>query len=876
MSNKIPKTPFATRLSGSAKETQLRIRSIFQWKKKRPPVWLFAFIVVVIFGCIGLVSCREKEDVLCMGLNARVVEIDPEQMILYIQDIDEDAAIFGQRCALDCKQAAEEKKLIFVDYETSELTDIPFAEFQMGDELVISMYASQRDGAKDAVARAEQVQLGTQRPLYVTLTQVATWYGEFLENIRGDFENEPYDGIRKFDSDDRTLIYEDGPENVVESLVSFQYYCQTLLKFDKLNDHIGSDGLKRSVENERKQAAEGVYFEKVAIHEFDTLTKEDFEPGSKYVSDSKQSFEFVDQVNYFKDIYGLTEYAVVYVDLSWQWSEKALSMGPQLDNGRYERLYLVGKTGEDDAWKIYECFWGEHILGRTFSEQDAINALLMSELFTASNVSDIAPTPTGQLLVAPAAEGQSFTAAYFTERDNYELVIAVWDAESNAIVGTPFRAANSGGTPQVISYEKEGLQRLLYTANGMSQGYTYGQAGDIVLRDGAIVWEWPVQGDIRDMTRDSSGKPYQDYLDYWTDHLALMSDGGLEIYIENEAFGPYEGSPQQWMPYGNYDGVLRLHPVNPETTTATESSLVSPVDVRMIGGVSYETYTDNRGVVRLKDSVGNLEMLELKDIPLMQATLVDGGYPENSRGETYGDLDLADYVGEQPDLISCWGYDSTYERVQGYVFWQDYYSDKAEVTLYDAEHRPIGTSFSSGALEEESAQIQRMELSGETTVTKQDEDTLVIATTRDGEQVELQPSNHGVILVPVTYEELTQEQLDLLQKYPNGYPQNSRGEYYGEEGLEHYFNVSLDLIAATGTEGQHGYIWWEDAEIRIFSIEDLDQHIWNEEGYLIPLYDSERSQIGWVQRYSSFTYEDTQLSLNEKTVEALKTGLVPI
>ena len=108
MRNKIPNTPFATRLSGSAKETQLRIRSMFQWKKKRPPIWLFAFIVVVLFGCIGLVSCREKEDVLCMGLNARVVEIDTEQMILYIQDIDESAAVFGHRCALDCKQAAEE------------------------------------------------------------------------------------------------------------------------------------------------------------------------------------------------------------------------------------------------------------------------------------------------------------------------------------------------------------------------------------------------------------------------------------------------------------------------------------------------------------------------------------------------------------------------------------------------------------------------------------------------------------------------------------------------------------------------------------------------------------------------------------------------
>lgn len=160
-----PKTPFATRLSGSAKETRLRIRSIFQWKKKRPPVWLFAFIVAVIFGCIGLVSCQEKEDNLWLGLNARVVEIDTEQMILYIQDIDESAAVFGQRCALDCKQAAEEKKLIFVNYETSDLIDIPFAEFQVGDTLIISMYNSQKEGAKDAAALAVQVQIGTQRPL---------------------------------------------------------------------------------------------------------------------------------------------------------------------------------------------------------------------------------------------------------------------------------------------------------------------------------------------------------------------------------------------------------------------------------------------------------------------------------------------------------------------------------------------------------------------------------------------------------------------------------------------------------------------------------------------------------------------------------------
>ena len=546
MMNKVPQTPFATRLSGSAKETQLRIRSMFQWKKMRPPVWLFAFIVVVIFGCMGLVSCREKEDVLCMGLNARVVEIDTEQTILYIQDIDESAGVFGQRCALDCKQAAKEKKLIFVNYETSDLTDISFAEFQVGDELVISMLTSQKEGAKDASAMAEQVQLGTQRPLYVTLTQVANWYSEFIENIRGDFENEPYDGVRTFCSDDRTLVYEGTPENVAESLVAFQYYCQTFLNFDKLKDCMGSDTLRLSAENERENAAEGMYFKNVTIHNFATLTEEDFNPGGAYFADAETSFNFVDRANFLKERYTLTEYAIIYLDLSWKWSEKALSMGPQLDNGRYERLYLVGKTSEDTAWKIYECFWGERVLGRTFSEQDAINTLLMSELFTASNVSDIVPTPTGKLLVAPAAEGQSFAAAYFTERDNYELVIAVWDADTQSIIGTPFRAANSGGMPKVAAHDWEGETQLIYTANGISQGYSGGQAGRIRLTEGEIEWLWTVQGDIRDISRDPAGQPYQDYLDYWNEHYALMSPSGFDVFTRDWNYGVYDGSPQQW------------------------------------------------------------------------------------------------------------------------------------------------------------------------------------------------------------------------------------------------------------------------------------------------------------------------------------------
>ena len=58
---KIPNTPFSTRLSGSAKETELRLRSIFQWKKKRPPVVLFVLTALVVLLCFSLFSCVAEE-----------------------------------------------------------------------------------------------------------------------------------------------------------------------------------------------------------------------------------------------------------------------------------------------------------------------------------------------------------------------------------------------------------------------------------------------------------------------------------------------------------------------------------------------------------------------------------------------------------------------------------------------------------------------------------------------------------------------------------------------------------------------------------------------------------------------------------------------
>ena len=61
MKNKMPRTPFSTPLSGSARETELRIRNIMSGPKKRPPVLFLALVFSVCIFCGNLVSCQVKE-----------------------------------------------------------------------------------------------------------------------------------------------------------------------------------------------------------------------------------------------------------------------------------------------------------------------------------------------------------------------------------------------------------------------------------------------------------------------------------------------------------------------------------------------------------------------------------------------------------------------------------------------------------------------------------------------------------------------------------------------------------------------------------------------------------------------------------------------
>ena len=121
------------------------------------------FIVSTLCLILLLVACGQKdEDVLHLGLNATIVEIDASNHILYVADLGS-SEVFGGRCAIDCTDLIEDEEIIYVDYETHELSIIQFSDLVVGDAVIINAYEKNLNAADDSPLKVEQIQLATQR-----------------------------------------------------------------------------------------------------------------------------------------------------------------------------------------------------------------------------------------------------------------------------------------------------------------------------------------------------------------------------------------------------------------------------------------------------------------------------------------------------------------------------------------------------------------------------------------------------------------------------------------------------------------------------------------------------------------------------------------
>ena len=126
--------------------------------KKLLSILFVLLIVAVITGCK-----KTGDDVLHLGLNAIIVEIDSENQLLYVSDTEHDD-VFGGRAAIDCSKAIERVSIFYVDYDSDTTDNLRFIEFEdllVGDMIILGIYESELNGT-DAIL-VEDIQLSTQR-----------------------------------------------------------------------------------------------------------------------------------------------------------------------------------------------------------------------------------------------------------------------------------------------------------------------------------------------------------------------------------------------------------------------------------------------------------------------------------------------------------------------------------------------------------------------------------------------------------------------------------------------------------------------------------------------------------------------------------------
>lgn len=115
-----------------------------------------------------------------------------------------------------------------------------------------------------------------------------------------------------------------------------------------------------------------------------------------------------------------------------------------------------------------------------------------------------------------------------------------------------------------------------------------------------------------------------------------------------------------------------------------------------VGDVYYKRYVDKNGMYQKEYMEGNRDALRESKLSLLDA-LVDGVFPTNSLGESYGFSALDAYVGYEPDLVAASGTNG--ER--GYVCNEDEQfiphnlpasecPHEFTIPLYDSEHNVIG------------------------------------------------------------------------------------------------------------------------------------------------------------------------------------------
>lgn len=156
---------------------------------------------------------------------------------------------------------------------------------------------------------------------------------------------------------------------------------------------------------------------------------------------------------------------------------------------------------------------------------------LLEALAASAGQQEAFQLPQARLLDSTQRDGYVLGAAFVEDHLENTLILGVMDRDAGALTGPVFRCGQHTGVPNVVTFwDAGGRACLLYTFNGQMNGQYTGEAGVVRFDSGNITWTWPVEGDVRDEA------VRQQYRNFWSGHLALMSPGGVDVYEADPDF----------------------------------------------------------------------------------------------------------------------------------------------------------------------------------------------------------------------------------------------------------------------------------------------------------------------------------------------------
>lgn len=184
------------------------------------------------------------------------------------------------------------------------------------------------------------------------------------------------------------------------------------------------------------------------------------------------------------------------------------------------------------------------------------------------------------------------------DSSQYLLALGVQDQRTGQLTAPVFATLGIGSQPHVTTFHKDGEEFLLYVANSVNQGLTYGEAG-LIRYDGTdFTWVWPVEGDVRE--EDSQAR--KDYEAYWQEYKALMAPGGVDVFAQTDN-AVINGDSPQWSPDHNEIFFLTPEAELPmpvlwqvrnwlETFTGALSTSFNPVNTSALWSIQSLTETE--------------------------------------------------------------------------------------------------------------------------------------------------------------------------------------------------------------------------------------------------------------------------------------------